>query len=411
MAPADAIPRNFRELLAFLRAAYARFDEDRCLQVAGSLTYTSILSIVPLVTVALAVMSAFPVFGRWSKRIDGFMVADLLPHAIGNAVTSSIAQFSEQAGRLTALGIAVLAATALMLMLTIEGAFNQMFRVSRERPIVQRLLVYWLVLTLGPILFGASLSMTSYLVSTSLGLAKGLPILGEAMLRALPVLLAGTALTLLYLIVPNRRVRVRHALIGGLIAGILFELTKRAFALYIANFPTYTLVYGAFAVIPIFLVWMYLSWVVVLIGASLTALLPGYRHAEPRRSPPGRRYLSALEILGKLVAAQHSGRALPLAPLAEEVRLAPESCERLLERMAELGWVVRTTGDGWMLARDPGELSAADVHRNFVFDPDAFGDLPERVHAQPVAAAHRDLLRGPLNLPLKNLLGSSGAPR
>ena len=403
MRQIDALPRNFRELIAFFRAAWTRTYEDRCLQVAGDLTYTTLLSIVPLAAVTLALLTAFPVFAQWTGKVDQLIMRDLLPEAAGEAITAYLGQFASNAAHLTVLGLAVLVVTSLMLMMTIERAFNQIFRVARERPVAQRLLIYWTVLTLGPILIGASLSMTSYLVSTSLGLVRGLPIAGEALLRGAPVLLTCVALTLLYLLVPNRHVRVRHALIGGFIAGIVFELMKRAFALYIAHFPTYTLIYGAFAAVPIFLVWLYFSWVTVMLGASITALLPGYRFSDPRRAAPGRRFFSALEVLAELAAAQRGGGALPLATLALQAGLAPESCERLLDRMAELGWVARLPAERWMLARDPRQLSVADVHRIFVFDPDSLDDVPERLAAKRIADAHRALLAGALEVPLVEL--------
>lgn len=365
----DALPRNFGDLAAFARAAWQRFDEDRCMQIAGSLAYTTLLALVPLLTVALALITAFPVFGEFTSQVDEWLAENVLPEQVANAITSYLGQFAEQAARLTALGIAVLAVTAVMMMLTIDGALNQIFRVRRARPLMQQMLMYWAVLTLGPILIGASVSMTSYLVSTSLGYARGLPILGEALLRAVPVLLTSAAITLLYLWVPNRRVRVRHALIGGLIAGILFELMKRGFALYIARFPTYTLIYGAFAAIPIFLVWLYLSWVVVLFGAAVTALIPGYQRVERRGSPAGAHFFEALDLLGLLVRAQRAGRVQPLMQLARHLRLAPEQCERLLARMETAGWVARATGDGWVLAREAGAITVGDVYRTFIFDP------------------------------------------
>jgi membrane protein len=370
----DALPRNFGELAAFLRAAYLRFTEDRCLQVAGSLTYTTLLALVPLLTVALALITAFPVFGAFTSGVDDWLAQNVLPKQVANGITKYLAQFAENAARLTAVGIVFLAITALMTMLTIDRALNQIFRVMRARPISQRLLMYWAVLTLGPILMGLSVSMTSYLVSTSLGLAKGAPILGEALLRVVPVLLASVAITLLYLWVPNRRVRTRHAVIGGLIAGILFELMKRGFGLYITRFPTYTAVYGAFAAVPIFLLWLYLSWVVVLLGAAITALLPGYYRNDRRGAASGQQFYDALSLLDQLVQAQRSGEARSLARLTNDLRLAPEQCERLLARMEKAGWVAQAAGERWMLARDAGSLTAADVYRLFILDARAGSD-------------------------------------
>jgi membrane protein len=267
-----------------------------------------------------------------------------------------------------------LAVTALLMMLTIDQALNGIFRVHRERSIAQRLLIYWAVLTLGPILIGVSLTMTSYLVSISLGLAKGVPLVGEVLLLLVPILLTSAAITLLYLWVPNRRVHLRHAVIGGLLAGILFELMKRGFGFYVTRFPTYTAVYGAFAAVPIFLVWLYFSWVVVLLGATVTALLPGYYRSDRRGGAAGQQFYDALSLLDRLMQAQRSGEAPPLAQLARDLRLAPEMCERLLARMEKAGWVAQAGGERWVLARDAGSLAATDVYRLFVLDARAGND-------------------------------------
>jgi membrane protein len=396
----DAIRRGSRDLARFVRAAALRLREDRCLQIAGSLTYTTLLALVPLITVALALVSAFPVFARWTGQIDDMLVRNVLPQAIGKVVATYLAQFAEKAAGLTAIGVVFLAGTALMLMLTIDGAFNQIFRVRRERPLLQRLLIYWAALTLGPVLVGLSISMTSYLVSASLGFARGLPYLGETVLRFAPVLFTSAALTLLYAIVPNRKVSLAHALAGGVVAGVLFELMKRGFAFYIASFPTYKLVYGTFAAIPIFLVWLYASWLVVLFGATLTAVLPGYRQFDERQRLPGRRFFEALEVLRSLVAAQREGRAMPLAALAAGARLSPESCETLLERAARLGWVTHTATGAWLLQRDAGGLTLADVHRAFVFDGEALAELRERSGAARLLEAQRAAQSAALEVPL-----------
>jgi len=374
MQLSDALPRNFGELAAFLRAAYLRFTEDRCLEVAGSLTYTTLLALVPLLTVALAVITAFPVFGAFTSGVDDWLAQNVLPRQISRAIPMYLAQFAEKAAQLTAVEIVFLAVTALLMMLTIDQALNGIFRVHRERPIAQRLLMYWAVLTLGPILIGLSLSMTSYLVSISLGLAKGLPLVGELLLRVVPFLLTSTALTLLYLWVPYRRVHVEHAVAGGLVAGVLFELMQRGFGLYVARFPTYTAVYGAFAAVPIFLVWLYFSWVVVLLGATFTALLPGYYRSDRRGGAAGQQFYDALSLLERLMQAQRAGAVLPVAQLARDLRLAPEMCERVLARMEKAGWVAQAGGERWVLARDAGSLAATDVYRLFVLDARAGND-------------------------------------
>jgi membrane protein len=194
-------------------------------------------------------------------------------------------------------------------------------------------------------------------------------------LRLVPFVFTWAALTLLYILVPYRRVDVRHAAAGGLAAGIAFEMAKRAFALYVANFPTYTLVYGAFAALPIFLLWMYVSWLVVLAGAVFTAMLPGYSViAAERERPPGRDLTEALDILGVLSRAQDGGYVLPLGRIAAQAGVMPYRCEIALERCAALGWVAKAEKDSWVLARDADTIRVADIYRAFVLDPDQTGE-------------------------------------
>jgi membrane protein len=349
----------------FLAAVARRFYEDRGAQAAGSLSFTTLLSIVPLLTVALALSTAFPVFDEALSTLQLFLFENFLPDAEGlETISDQILTFSEQAGRLTAIGLAFLLVTSVMLMLTIDDAMNRIFRVRRRRPLGQQVIMYWSVLTLWPVLIGASLSLTSYLIGSA-----------SLLLRLVPFAFTWAALTLLYILVPYRHVELRHAAAGALLAGIAFELAKRAFALYVANFPTYTLIYGAFATLPIFLVWMYVSWLVVLAGAIFTAMLPGYRVITSERDrPPGRELTEALDILGVLARAQDGGYVLPLARIARQAGVMPYRCELVLERCAELGWVAKAEKDGWVLARDADTIRVADVYRAFVLDPDLTGE-------------------------------------
>jgi membrane protein len=355
----------WRGAAEFLAAVARRFYEDRGAQAAGSLSFTTLLSIVPLLTVALALSTAFPVFDEALTTLQLFLFENFLPDAEGlETISDQILTFSEQAGRLTAIGLAFLLVTSVMLMLTIDDAMNRIFRVRRRRPLGQQVVMYWSVLTLWPVLIGASLSLTSYLIGSA-----------SLLLRLVPFVFTWAALTLLYILVPYRHVELRHAAAGALLAGIAFEVAKRAFALYVANFPTYTLIYGAFATLPIFLVWMYVSWLVVLAGAIFTAMLPGYRVITSERDrPPGRELTEALDILGVLARAQDGGYVLPLSKIARQAAVMPYRCELVLERCAELGWVAKAERDGWVLARDADTIRVADVYRAFVLDPDLTGE-------------------------------------
>src|SRR5688572_19579276 len=356
----------------FCLAVFWRFYEERGLQTAGSLTYTTLLSLVPLFTVALAVATAFPVFDQTMAQLQEFVLENFLPDARGiETIAEQITTFTHNAGRLTAIGLGVFVVTAVMLMMTIDVSLNRLFRVQRQRPLLQQVLMYWAVLTLGPVLIGLSLSMTSFAVGASFGYLK-LGHVADAVLRVLPFIFTCAALTLLYAVVPNRRVEARDALIGGVIAGIAFEIAKRGFAIYLARFPTYTLIYGAFATIPIFLVWLYLSWVVVLAGATLTAMLPAYRFAEGKPIP-GRDFMDALVVLAVLARAQNKGGAVRLRQISYQVRIMPHRCEAALERLARRGWVARTDKDSWVLARDAEELKVADLYRVLAFDAETWG--------------------------------------
>ncbi len=258
----------------FFIAVVRRFYEDRGAQVAGSLTFTTLLAIVPLLTVALALATAFPVFDQAIGTLQAFLFENFLPDAAGlQAISEQILAFSEEAGRLTAIGLIFLLVTAVMLMLTIDDALNRIYRVRRRRPLGQQVIMYWSVLTLWPVLIGTSLSTTSLLIGET-----------SALVRLIPFVFTWAALTVLYILVPYRHVLFRHAAAGALLAGVAFEVAKRAFAVYLQNFPTYTLIYGAFATLPIFLVWVYLSWLVVIAGAVLTAMLPGYRVITSERN-------------------------------------------------------------------------------------------------------------------------------
>src|SRR5262252_8612002 len=396
---------KLRQLGRFLAYLIRRFNQDRCLQIASSLTFTTLLALVPLVTIMLTLMSAFPVFSGLGEHIHAFLLANMLPDKAGEVVSGYIEQFTGRAGRLTAFGTALLAVTAFMLMITIEHAFNSIWRVSRPRPLAQRVLVYWAALTLGPVLIGASLSITSYLAGVSLGLTRGTPLAGTAILMLVPFVLTWAAFTLLYVVVPNRAVNPRHALMGGLVAAFAFEAMKRSFAFYIAQFPTYTLVYGAFAVIPIFLLWIYFSWVVVVIGALITALAPDFavmREALRRTHAVG--FGDALATLLVLARAQQGPEILDLRSIARATALTVDQSEQLLERMAVKGWVARSGADRYALVYDKDRLRVGDVYREFVLDgrlrSDAVsGETLDRLMAQ--FTAHADEALG---LPLGRLL-------
>jgi membrane protein len=354
-------------LIEFARMLWRRFQEERCMQIASSLTFTTLLAIVPIVTVTLILISAFPVFGELTAHLRQFLLKNMLPESAG-AIAAYAEQFTQNAARLTALGIALLLMTAMITLLTIDRAFNQIWRAPRPRTTVQRVFIYWALLTIGPVLIGASLSLTSWVLGLSLGLVRDVPYAGLVLLKIVPMLLTGLAFTLLYVTVPNRRVLVRDALSGGFLAAIAFEAMKQGFAFYITHFPAHRVVYGAFATVPIFLLWIYLSWLVVLSGAVAAAVMPEWRERAAQVAPvPGSQFLDALQILRLLWESHRAGDVVPLARLHGAVKLPIDRIETILETLNAARWAGRAE-HGWTLIRDAAEVSVADVYHRFVFD-------------------------------------------
>lgn len=354
----------------FLSFIAARFRQDRCAGMASSLTFTTLLSLVPLITIMLTFFSAFPQFSNFSEHVKSIILANMLPETGGKIISRYMEQFAANAARLTAVGIAFLAVTSMLMIYNIDHAFNTIWRVPRQRTLVKRVLVYWAVLTLAPLLMGGSLSMTSWLIGMSaVNLSQLSPIV-VMMLKAVPLILAILAFAFLFRVVPNRYVPIQHAFIGGAAAALAFEAMNRAFALYIAYFPTYTLVYGAFATIPIFLLWIYLSWLTVLLGAVLTASLSHWRSENGIHplSPESRLFYS-LCILRIMNESMRSGVTQSLPMLSRELLLGYDSLEELLEKMATINLVQRTIAHNWVMVRAPEHVQAIELYRLFVFDP------------------------------------------
>ena len=356
----------------YLRYLLKRAQEDQFAQVAGSLTFTTLLSLVPFVTIALGLFSAFPIFDEIRDALEEFLIDNVLPEQASLAVTTHVTEFTKQAARLTAAGVVALGVTAILLMQTVDRALNAIWRVPRPRPLAQRVLIYWTAVSLGPILIGGGLVITSVAVSTSLGwLAVG-QWFTHWIITVVPVGLTMLAFTLLYIAVPNRDVQWKHAAIGGAAAALGFELMKHLLGVYITQFPTYHLIYGTFAAIPIFLLWVYLSWLVTLFGALIAATWPllGYERAETRQWP-GASFTDAMRILALLHAGRGRGGATP-RQIRSQLHAGFSDSETLLERLREAGWIGRMQDSGgavrWALLADADTVRVAEVFRRFAFD-------------------------------------------
>jgi len=252
-----------------------RFLQERLTQTAGALSFSTLLGLVPMIAVVIGLLQIFPFASGMSAALEKFLLANLLPEKAGVVVAKYVGQFAHRAGRASLIGALMLAATALTQTLTIEHAFNHIWRVKTRRPFFHRVAMHLAALLLGPLVFGGSLAVITYVAGVSFGLINEPHWVSAGFFRALPIAFMATLFACLYWGVPNKPVSRWHAAFGGIFAALGFVAMQRLFGFYIANFPFYTLMYGTFAAIPIFLVWLYLSWGVILAGALLTAELPG----------------------------------------------------------------------------------------------------------------------------------------
>lgn len=391
---------SWTDVRNLLRFAGRRLDEDRLPQVAGSLTFTSVLALVPVLTIALAIFTTFPLFSTFRASLEAYFVQSLMPKAVANTILGYLTTFATKATRLSAVGAVFLMVTAVTMMSMIERAFNHIWRVRTARPFAQRILVYWAIVTLGPLLIGVSISVTSYLSSATSDVVGSVPLLGVLFYTLISILLSTGAFTLLYVAVPNRVVDWRDAAWGGLLAAIAFEIAKRLFAVFIAKFPTYTVIYGALAAIPIFLVWIYLSWLITLMGAVLAAALPVVKYERWWHvAAPGSSFVDAMAIIGVLHRARASAPSAGVATAAirSSTRLGFDEIDSLLQSMLDAGWVGRIGSDApkriqwgkrssagierWALLANPQQLTLADVYRLFVFDASGNAALARQVEA------------------------------
>lgn len=391
------------DLLHFLRFIAVRLQQDRCTEMAASLTFTTLLSLVPLLTIMLTVFSAFPVFTDFLTHLKEFILSNMLPDTGGKMISRYMEQFAESASRLTAVGIVFLAITAMWMLVTIDNAFHRIFRVTRQRNMLQRVLVYWSVITLAPLLVGGSLSLTSWLIGLSVGYAKQLPEFGIEMLQLFPVMLTTAAFTLLFRVVPNRYVPLQHAAIGGVIAAITFESMNQAFAYYIAHFPTYKLVYGAFASLPIFLLWIYLSWLTLLFGAIITASISHWRSTHAMKLDQAAQLYFALAMLKLMHKSLQSGEVQDLVGLSRQLRIGYEDVERILNKLVSARIIAKLAGQGWNMVRAPERIHLAELTRMFLLD---VALLPKQSGDADIHAWFKDMQKNLLersNLTLKEV--------
>ena len=338
----------------FMAYLFAQFQLNRGSLSAAALTYTTLFAVVPLMTVTYAMLSSIPSFDGVESQLQDLIFNHFIPSS-GAAVQDYFGQFTSQARTLTAVGVAFLVVTAFMMLKTIEATFNRIWRVKQPRRGLASFLLYWAVLSLGPLLLGLGFALTSYVVS--------LPLVSDAtalvdgkieVLKLLPILLSTAAFTLIYVAVPNCPVVARHAFAGGLAVALMFEAAKQGFTLFVSYSPSYELIYGAFAAVPLFLAWIFISWLIILLGAELVRALSTFTTATAFDQASGGQHLSrVLQLLEQLWQAQRSGGSVSQLSLLKQCpELSVGDCDVYLSRLLSAAIIMRTEQGDFILAKD-----------------------------------------------------------
>lgn len=394
---------------SFFRFLGRRVLEDNLFQAAGGLSFTTVFALVPLSMVVFGVLSAFPVFADWSERLSDYVFSNFVPSA-ARSVEDYLLQFSANAGQLTGAGVAALLVSLLITLNGIEVAFNRIWRVGSSRPKFGRFLVYWTVFTLGALLAAASLALSAQFFALAVFDTRAGHVLERSVLQVAPMVLELAAFASIYKVVPHRTIHWRHALVGAVLATLLFELVKGGIGLYLGTFGNYSKIYGTVAFVPIFLLWIFLSWLAVLLGASVASALSAFRYQPAHlRLPHGYEMYGLLRLLGRFTQARRSGRGLHSDEIeAMEPILTDELVQQMLAQLERIQVVRRAESGEWLLARDLDELTLAELYEACKLRiPIAEAHLPcrdDELGRSAVAAF--DELRMPLRTMLKRRVAS-----
>jgi len=386
-----AVLTDMRQARNLANHVWRHFKEDRCFDEAASLSYTSLLSLVPLLAVVFGIVSAFPVFEQWSDQLKQFLVANMLPDS-GEMVEQYLNQFLAGVSRLTLTGTFVLIITALMLMMRIEKSFNLIWRVPVQRSLINKVTMYWAVLTLGPLALGAATALGAQPLFDFLGVEPS----SSGTLRSAGIfVLTWIGFGLIFLLVPNCKVPLSYAALGALVSTVLFSVAKIGFVAYASN-ASYSTIYGAVAVIPIFLFWLYIVWMVILLGASLAASLTTF---SDRRSdwrwPEAWELLLVFRLLGHFYKAQGQGRGLSTEELLELEPGVPSSrLQHILVRLMDENLVTQDQEGQWVLKRDLGRYTLGNLYHAGDYHLPMGKDIPVPSNSE-WDGAFLDLLNGP----------------
>lgn len=355
------------KICAFAWFVVRRFSEERVPQAAASMTFTTLLALVPVLTVMVAVASIFPVFDRWSDSFVSFVNQTIVPQG-ADMVFDYIDAFRDQANRLTAIGSVMLVVTSLMLIRTIDNAFNHIWRVNTQRPWMMQFLVYWALLTFGPLSLGVGISFMVGSVQDSV-LSSGAQQWADALKTAARLAFMTVLLWGLYRFVPNRFVPARQAFVGALATAFCLETARFLFTWYMGNFDGYRSIYGAFAAVPFFLLWLNLLWTLLLGGAVLTSSLSYWQGEAFRRGFDSRgRFDDVLKILLLLDAAQKEGRTLSVQEFRRHINMGYDELGELLEKLARYGYIY-SGRQGWVLKTGADSIELSELFKLFVYRP------------------------------------------
>ncbi len=411
----DKLTADYRQIVSFARFVVRRFLADNCRQNAMVLTYTTLFAVVPVMTVTFAILSAIPSLQHVSTDIQAFIFSHFIP-STGMEVQAKLQEFSEQARGLTVIGIGMLFVTAIMLLVTIERSFNQIWKVREARKGVISFLRYWAVLSLGPLLLGAGFAISSYLTSLRL-FSEAASAVGGVIpgLQLLPFITTALAFSLLYITVPNCKVPLKAGFAGGLFAAFLFEMAKAAFGLFVTRFSSYTLVYGAFAAFPVFLIWMYLSWMIILFGVEVTRGLAVFRHTGMVSRHPVLALLDVLQLFWR--KQQHGASVSDVEAMAILGKQEVEIWFDFVDLLTRERIIHRTDTGSYVLTRNLEHINFADFYRGLPWPLPTPADL-DRLHAddhwvktlRPALLRVHEAMERELHIPLATIVADEVAP-
>lgn len=347
--------------------------------IAASLTFTTLLALVPFFTITVIVVNAFPMFADMATRFNQFLTHIIVPAAGADSVSDYLYAFRDKASGLTAVGISFMIITSLMLIQTIEQAFNQIWQARDQRPLWIRILIYWALLTLGPVALGMSLSVIG-LLSNPANMASQIPFYSTLFGIITNLALLTLLLFLLYKLVPFCFVQWQHALLGAVVTAVALDLLRRGFAIFVIYFGNYQKVYGAFAAIPIFLIWLNLLWLLLLTGAVFTSSLRYWRQERFRYLHQYQPFENVLNLLYQLVQAQQYGEAVKSDQLQQQLSISDKHLDQILTLLQQQHYIAYSS-NGWLLQTDPNKIILADLYKLFIYQPNSNSAVSSSIHS------------------------------